>query len=69
MGVPKKYLYRLPDHPEEITNSNYLVVAELVEGLTGKDVSYDKTYLNVEQVKQMCRVALELGYYDFNSNN
>lgn len=68
VSVATKYLYHIPGRPEKISDKNYLVIAKKV----AKDPSPagdQRQVLNLEQVKQLCYVALYARHYDLHTSN
>lgn len=68
ISVATKYLYHIPGRPEKMSDKNYLVIVKKVE----KDTSPSgdpRQVLNLEQVKQLCYVALYARHYDLHTSN
>ena len=63
LTVPKKYYYHIPGKGRELTNENYLVIAEKVKGTT------DPFMINLEEVKQICTLIESTGFLDFHGKN
>ncbi len=62
LSVPQKYLYHVKGRGRELTSSNYFVVAEKQFGKKPRKLFF-------EEVRQICIVLRETGYYDFASAN
>lgn len=66
--VAKKYLYHIPGRPTTLSDKNYLVIVKKVE----KDISPSgdqRQILNLEQIQQLCYVALKARHYDLHTSN
>jgi len=64
LSVPDKYLYHVPGRPEIESNENYLVIAKEVLGKQGRGQC-----INLQQVKQLCKIAVLAGHYDLHPAN
>lgn len=70
IDVAIKDLYHVPGRPEKISDKNYLVIVKKVvpdNPMPGQ--SDQRPILNLEQVKQLCRVALKARHYDLHTAN
>ncbi len=63
LGVANKYLYHVPGRPEKIADKNYLVIVKKILP------EADAPMLNLEQVKQLCEIALLAHHYDLHTAN
>lgn len=61
--VAEKYLYHIPGTPEQLTNENYLVIAENVSSAQGEKK------LSLEYAEQLCKAILHAKYYDLHTGN
>ncbi len=62
LTVPRKFLYHIKGADWELTNSNYIVIAEKVDGKQA--YTFDD-----EEIRQICILLTETGYNDFVSEN
>lgn len=62
--VPKKYLYRIPGRPDDISDDNYIVVAERVGG-----VPLDSCLVKQEVANEIFRCTWESTIYNPSSKN
>lgn len=68
--VATKYLYHVPGRPEKMSDKNYLVIVKKVVKDSGQSEYGDqRQVLNLEQVKQLCYVALRARHYDLHTSN
>lgn len=70
ISVATKYLYHVPGRPEKMSDKNYLVIVKkVVKDSEPSAYGDQRQILNLEQVKQLCYVALRARHYDLHTSN
>ncbi|HBS48016.1 TPA: hypothetical protein DEO28_02610 [Candidatus Dependentiae bacterium] len=67
--VPKKYLYHLPTHSEDLNDDNYVVFAEELQILSDGESETLFSQIDRHALKELKEIIKKFGYKDFSFDN